>query len=85
MKINDILQEAGDDSGDYQQMLAFTRANRVGGVPDEQQIPLALFKELKKQQQQNQALSSELSDAEQRINQAMAAGEVLCRGGGLWL
>jgi chromosome segregation ATPase len=76
MRINDILQEAGDDSGDYQQMLAFTRANRVGGVPEEQQIPLALFKELKKQQQQNQALSSELSDAEQRINQAMATGEL---------
>ena len=76
MRINDILQESGDDSGDYQQMLAFTRANRVGGVPDEQQIPLALFKELKKQQQQNQALSSELSDAEQRINQAMATGEL---------
>ena len=76
MRINDILQEASDDSGDYQQMLAFTRANRVGGVPEEQQIPLALFKELKKQQQQNQALSSELSDAEQRINQAMATGEL---------
>jgi chromosome segregation ATPase len=76
MKITDILQEASDDSGDYQQMLAFTRANRVGGVPDAQQIPLALFKELKKQQQQNQALSSELSDAEKRINQALGAGEL---------
>ena len=76
MKINDILNEAGDDSGDYQQMLAFTRANRVGGVPDEQQIPLALFKELKKQQQQNQALGAELDAAEQRIDQATASGEL---------
>jgi chromosome segregation ATPase len=76
MKINDILCEAGDDSGDYQQMLAFTRANRVGGVPDEQQIPLALFKELKKQQQQNQALGAELDAAEQRIDQATASGEL---------
>jgi hypothetical protein len=76
MKITDILREDGEDTGDYQQMLAFTRANRVGGVPDEQQIPLALFKELKKQQQQNQALSSELSDAEKRINQALGAGEL---------
>ena len=76
MKIYDILQEAGDDSGDYQQMLAFTRANRVGGVPDEQQIPLALFKELKKQQQQNQALGAELDAAEQRIDQATASGEL---------
>ena len=76
MKIHDILREASDDSGDYQQMLAFTRANRVGGVPDEQQIPLALFKELKKQQQQNQALSRELSDAEKRIDQATQSGEL---------
>ena len=74
MRIYDILSEASDDSGDYQQMLAFTRANRVGGVPDEQQIPLALFKELKKQQQQNQALGAELDAAEQRIDQATASG-----------
>jgi membrane-associated HD superfamily phosphohydrolase len=76
MKINDILNEASDDSGDYQQMLAFTRANRVGGVPDDQQIPLALFKELKKQQQQNQALGAELDAAEQRIDQATQSGEL---------
>ena len=76
MKIYDILSEASDDSGDYQQMLAFTRANRVGGVPDDQQIPLALFKELKKQQQQNQALGAELDAAEQRIDQATASGEL---------
>ena len=76
MKINDILSEDGSDSGDYQQMLAFTRANRVGGVPDEQQIPLALFKELKKQQQQNQALGAELDAAEQRIDQATTSGEL---------
>ena len=76
MRINDILNEASDDSGDYQQMLAFTRANRVGGVPDEQQIPLALFKELKKQQQQNQALGAELDAAEQRIDQATQSGEL---------
>jgi chromosome segregation ATPase len=76
MKINDVLREASDDSSDYQQMLAFTRANRVGGVPDDQQIPLALFKELKRQQQQNQALGSELSAAEQRIDQAMQSGEL---------
>lgn len=76
MKINDILREDGSDSGDYQQMLAFTRANRVGGVPDSQQIPLALFKELKKQQQQNQALGAELDAAEQRIDQATQSGEL---------
>jgi chromosome segregation ATPase len=48
----------------------------VGGVPDEQQIPLALFKELKKQQQQNQILGAELDAAEQRIDQATASGEL---------
>jgi len=76
MKIYDVLSEDGSDSGDYQQMLAFTRANRVGGVPDAQQIPLALFKELKKQQQQNQALGAELDAAEKRIDQATASGEL---------
>ena len=76
MKIYDVLSEVSDDSGDYQQMLAFTRANRVGGVPDDQQIPLALFKELKKQQQQNQALGAELDAAEQRIDQATQSGEL---------
>lgn len=76
MKINDILKEAGDDSGDYQQMQAFVRANRTGGVPQDQQVALALFKELKKQRQQNQALGAELSDAEKRIDQAMKSGEL---------
>lgn len=76
MKIHDILIEAGDDSGDYQQMQAFVRANRVGGVPADQQVALALFKELKKQQQQNQALGRELSAAEQRIDQAMQSGQL---------
>lgn len=76
MKINDILKEDSDSSGDYQKMLTFIRANRVGGVPDDQQVPLALFKELQRQKQQNRALSSELSDAEKRINQAMATGEL---------
>ena len=76
MRLFDIISEAGDDSGDYQQMQAFVRANRVGGVPDSQQIPLALFKELKRQQAQNQALGRELSDAERRIDQATRSGEL---------
>lgn len=74
MKIHDILAE--DDSGDYQQMQAFVRANRTGGVPADQQVALALFRELKRQQAQNQALGSELSHAEQRIDQAMKSGEL---------
>lgn len=76
MKINDILTEAGDDSGDYQQMQAFVRANRVGGVPADQQVALALFKELKKQRAQNTELGRELSAAEKRIDQAVSSGEL---------
>lgn len=76
MKITDILKEDGDTSGDYQKMQAFVNANRVGGVPADQQVALALFKEIQKQRQQNQALSTELSDAEKRINQALGAGEL---------
>ena len=76
MKANEFVNEDNSDSGAYQQMLAFTQANRVGGVPDDQQIPLALFKELKKQQQQNQALGAELDAAEQRIDQATQSGEL---------
>ena len=83
MKANEFVNEDNSDSGDYQQMLAFTQANRVGGVPDAQQIPLALFKELKKQQQQNQKLGAELDAAEQRIDQATQSGELSKRELGL--
>jgi len=79
MRINDILSEdvaSAEGSNDYQQMMAMVRGNQMPGVPPEQRVALALFKELKKQQQQNAALSSELDAAEQRIDQATQSGEL---------
>jgi chromosome segregation ATPase len=77
VKSVEFLKEEPVDSstGDYQQMLAFVRSNRVNGVPADQQMPLALFKELKKQQQRSQALSAELNAAEKRIELAAQRGD----------
>jgi len=76
MKLREVVKEDATASNDYQQMQDFVRANRVQGVPPEQQIALALFKELQKQKQQNNRLSSELSDAEKRIDQATQSNEL---------
>jgi len=79
MKLKEVIvEDAGNVTGsnDYEQMQAFVRANRVQGIPPEQQVALALFKELKKQKQQNAALSAELSDAEQRIDQAAQSSKL---------
>lgn len=76
MRITDIIVEDADSSGDYQNMQAFIKANRVGGVPPDQQVALALFKELQKQKQHNQQLDAELDAAEQRIDQATQSGEL---------
>jgi DNA repair exonuclease SbcCD ATPase subunit len=76
MKIAHVINEVADNSSDYQNMLSFVKANQVAGVPPDQQIGLALFRELQKQKQQNQALGTELSAAEQRINQALSTGEL---------
>lgn len=72
MKLREVIVE---DSNDYEQMQAFVRANKVQGIPPEQQVALALFKELKKQKQQNADLSDELNDAERRIDQATQSGK----------
>lgn len=79
MKLREVVVEDANSataSNDYEQMQAFVRANRVQGVPPEQQIALALFKELQKQKQQNNRLSAELSDAEKRIDQATQSNDV---------
>lgn len=76
MRITDVIVEDADSSGDYQNMQAFVKANRVGGVPPDQQVALALFKELQKQKQHNQQLDAELDAAEQRIDQATQSGEL---------
>jgi chromosome segregation ATPase len=75
MKIRQIISE-DDPSGEYRQMTNFINRNRTPGVPDNQQVALALFKELKKQQQQNNELSAELSAAEKRIDTATQSGEL---------
>ena len=79
MKLREVVVEDANSataSNDYEQMQAFVRANRVQGVPPEQQMALALFKELQKQKQQNNRLSAELSDAEQRIDQAAQSNDL---------
>jgi chromosome segregation ATPase len=78
MKINEILSEAGpvQPGQDYQKMINFVRSAKLQGVPPDQQVAVALFKELEKQQQQNKALSSELDAAEDRIDVATQRSEM---------
>ena len=75
MKITDIINEAVEQAPvnagqDYQQMMAFVKSNRLQGLPADQQVAVALFKELKRQQQKNAELASELDSAEERIDVA---------------
>jgi chromosome segregation ATPase len=75
MKYNEIINE--DDSlGDYRQMTNFINRNKTPGVPADQQVALALYRELQKQQRQNNELSAELSAAEKRIDTATQSGEL---------
>ena len=76
MKAREIFQENSVSSSDYQKMLDFVRDNRDSGVPADQQVAVALFKELQKQKRQNQLLGKELSAAEKRIDQATRSGEL---------
>lgn len=55
-------------AGDYQKMLAFVNANKLVGIPPEQQVGVALFKELQRLQQRNNNLETELDAAEKRID-----------------
>ena len=76
MKAREIFQENSVSSSDYQKMLDFVRDNRDSGVPADQQVAVALFKELQTQKRQNQLLGKELSAAEKRIDQATSSGEL---------
>jgi len=82
MKISDILTEAVPVSApsnagrDYINMLNFVKSSGLENVPPDQQVAVALFKELQKQQQKNTKLGQELSAAERRIDQATASGEL---------
>lgn len=75
MKSHEFITE-GPQSGDYQRMMDFVNTNKTPGVPPEQQIALAMFRELDKQKQQNSQLSAELKSAEQRIDLATQGGEL---------
>lgn len=76
MRAKEFLKENSDISSDYQKMLDFVRDNRDSGVPADQQVAVALFKELQTQKRQNQLLGKELSAAEKRIDQATRSGEL---------
>jgi chromosome segregation ATPase len=75
MKYNEIINE-DDTFGAYRQMTNFINRNKTPGVPADQQVALVLFKELQKQQQQNNELSAELSAAEKRIDTATQSGNL---------
>ena len=77
MRYNEIANEsAAPASSDYQQMQNFLNRNKTPGVPQEQQLSLALFRELQKAQQHNQQLDAELAAAEKRIDTATQGGEL---------
>ena len=82
MKISDVLTEAVPVSApsnvgrDYINMLNFVKGSGLEGVPADQQVAVALFKELQKQQQKNTKLGQELSAAERRIDQATQSGDM---------
>jgi len=82
MKISDVLTEAVPVSApsnvgrDYINMLNFVKGSGLEGVPPDQQVAVALFKELQKQQQKNTKLGQELSAAEKRIDQATQSGDM---------
>jgi len=82
MRISDVLTEAVPVSApsnvgrDYINMLNFVKGSGLEGVPADQQVAVALFKELQKQQQKNTQMGRELSAAERRIDQATASGDM---------
>jgi len=82
MKISDVLTEAVPVSApsnvgrDYINMLNFVKSSGLENVPQDQQVAVALFKELQKQQQKNTQLGRELSAAERRIDQAMQSDDL---------
>jgi len=76
MKSHEFINEATSGTNDYQQMMSFVNANKAPGVPADQQVALAMYKELQKQQALSKNLSAELQAAEQRIDQATQSGEL---------
>jgi len=61
---------------DYQKMMNFVQAQRLSGVPPEQQVAVALFKELEKTKAFNKELDAELKAAEERLGVSAKQGEL---------
>jgi DNA repair exonuclease SbcCD ATPase subunit len=82
MRLKEFINEAVPVSApsnvgrDYINMLNFVKGSGLEGVPADQQVAVALFKELQKQQQKNTQMGRELSAAEKRIDQATASGDM---------
>lgn len=76
MRYNDLINEADTGADEYQQLQNFMKVNQTPGVPPEQQVALALFRELQRTQQHNNQLDAELKAAEQRIDVATKGGEM---------
>jgi chromosome segregation ATPase len=82
MRLREFVSEAVPVSApsnvgrDYINMLNFVKGSGLEGVPADQQVAVALFKELQKQQQKNTQMGRELSAAERRIDQATQSGDM---------
>jgi chromosome segregation ATPase len=82
MRLKEFVSEAvpvtapSNVGRDYINMLNFVKSSGLENVPADQQVAVALFKELQKQQQKNTQLGRELSAAEKRIDQATQSGEL---------
>jgi len=63
-------------SQDYQKMMNFVQGQRLSGVPPEQQVAVALFKELEKTKAYNKELKSELQAAGERADIGAEQGEI---------
>ena len=61
---------------DYQKMMNFVQGQRLSGVPAEQQVAVALFKELEKTKAYNKQLDAELQAAGQRADIGAEQGEI---------
>ena len=77
MRYTDLINEdPSADAHDYQQMMALVNANKAPGVPPDQQVAFAMYKELQRQQALSKSLSAELQAAEKRIDQATQSSEL---------
>ena len=76
-RVKENVKEAQESPGqDYQKMLQFVNNQRLNGVPADQQVAVALFKELEKQRAINKHMDSELKAAEELVSSNKKQGDV---------